>query len=117
MEELEDEPDSIAAESREPGFAESAEVGAGDGHASGARPVEAGDQVEQRRLAAAGWPHDRCELALFDGQRHAVQRASDPALIDLRDVGQAYELAHFVSQLPPPFFSESSSIHLMSASV
>ena len=30
------------------------------------RPVEAADQVHERRLAGAGRPHDRDELARFD---------------------------------------------------
>ena len=40
--------------------------------------IEAGDQVEQRRLADARLAHDRDELALRDGERHIVEYASRP---------------------------------------
>src|SRR5213078_435448 len=35
---------------------------------------QAGDAVERRRLAAAGRPEQRDELAALDGERHAVER-------------------------------------------
>jgi hypothetical protein len=36
---------------------------------AGADRLDAGDQVEERALAAAGWPDDRDEVARVGGQR------------------------------------------------
>ena len=60
-------------------------------HPAGGRTVEAADQVEQRRFAAAGGSHDRHELARSDRQAHAVQRRHrDLAhLVDAVDVLEA----------------------------
>ena len=48
------------------------DVAAVDQHDAGVRPLEAGDQPEGRRLAAAGRPEQRQELAFDDGQVERV---------------------------------------------
>ena len=63
VEELEDEPDLLAAQPRERVLVEPRDVDAVDEHVAGRRRVEAGDQAEQRGLAAARRPDDRHELA------------------------------------------------------
>src|ERR1700737_604769 len=87
-------------------LAELAEVGATDDDGAGRRPVNPGDQVEHRGLAAARWTHDRGELALLDGDRHAVERPGDAALIDLGYVGQPDPLAQSVFSPSAPKRSE-----------
>ena len=51
VEELEDEADVVAAQLRQLGVVEAADVDAGDGDLAGGRLVEAGEDVHQRRLA------------------------------------------------------------------
>ena len=63
VKELEDEADLLAAQLRERVLAESGDVGAVDQDLAGARRVEAGDQPEQRRLAAARGADDGQEAA------------------------------------------------------
>jgi hypothetical protein len=41
---------------------------------SGGRPLEPGDQPEQRRLAGARWPEQRDQLARSDFERYVMQR-------------------------------------------
>ena len=48
------------------------DVAAVDEHDAGVRPLEAGDQAERRRLAAAGRAEQREELSLDDGQVERV---------------------------------------------
>jgi hypothetical protein len=43
-------------------------------HLTGGWPIEAAEQVQQRRLAAPRRSHDADELALGDGQVDAAQR-------------------------------------------
>ena len=45
-----------------------------DQDAAGARPLEAGEQAQQRRLAAAGRPQQREELVGADLERYLVDR-------------------------------------------
>ena len=66
VEELEDHPDPAAAEQRRACFPEPVDPRAGDGQPAARRPVEPGDQIEQRRLAAARRAHDRDRLARPD---------------------------------------------------
>ena len=62
MEELEDEPDLLAAETREPVLGQRRDVHAVDDDLPGRRRVEAGEQAEQRGFAAARRSDDRDEL-------------------------------------------------------
>src|SRR5436309_1752185 len=49
-------------------------VAAGKLDAAAVRPLEAGDEAEQRRLAGAGRPEEGEELALVDDEVHARHR-------------------------------------------
>ncbi len=86
--ELEDEAHVVAAEAGELGLAEPGHVGAGHHHVAGGRLVDAGDQVQQRRLARSRGAHQGGVVALRDLQAQAVehdQLLGVPA-VDLRDV-------------------------------
>ena len=74
MEELEDEADARAAQPRERVFVERGDVDAVEHDVPGRRRVEAGEQPEQRRLAAARRPGDRHDAPGLDGQ---VERMKD----------------------------------------
>ncbi len=60
---------------------------------AGGRPVEAADEVEQRRLAGARGPHDRDVLAGGDGLGDVDQRVHR-LVADLEGARQAVELDH-----------------------
>src|SRR5690606_12325632 len=64
--------EDVADVSRPPGGqsgpGELRDVGAIDEDATGGRPVDAGDQIEQGRLAGAAGPHQGDELTAFDDQ-------------------------------------------------
>src|SRR5487761_2096617 len=64
--ELEDESDVHRAPQREIGVREARDVDAADADLPGRRLVDAGDEVQQRRLARSRGPHQRDELALED---------------------------------------------------
>ena len=67
---LEHEPDLVPADAREGGVLELVHGAAVEAVATGARPVEAADHVEEGRLARAGRPHDRDVLAGADRLAH-----------------------------------------------
>ena len=73
MEELKDEADFLAAQPCQPVLVEARDVHLVDEHVARARRVEAGDETEQRGLAAARRPHDRQELSLRHLERQRVQ--------------------------------------------
>ena len=73
MKELEHEPDLFAAQTRERVFVEPGDVDAVDEHGARGRRIQAGDEAEQRRLAAARWPDDRDELPVGNVQRERVE--------------------------------------------
>src|SRR5690606_33480894 len=65
----------------------------GDLDRAGRRPVEPAQQVEQRRLAGSGGPHERDEVAGRDVERHALKDV-DPLgapVVDLREIADADE--------------------------
>ena len=74
VEELEDEPDVGPPEPRRAGLAETVDPDAGDLDLALGRAVEAADQVEQRRLAAARRTHDRGDPAGLDVEVDVVER-------------------------------------------
>ncbi len=82
VEELEDHPDPAAAEARRAGLAEPVDPRVGDGDRAARRPVEPGDQVQQRRLAAARRSHDRDGFARPDLEADPVERRT-PAVVAL----------------------------------
>ena len=85
IEELEDHPDPAAAKQGGTGFAELVDPRAGDGHRAARRPVEPGDQIQQRRLPAARRAHDGDGLARFDLEADPVERRPAIVVVALRD--------------------------------
>ena len=75
VEELEDEPDVVAAELGELLVVESLVVEAANRDRARGGRLERADDMEQRALAGSGRAHDRDHLALFDRQVDAVQSA------------------------------------------
>jgi hypothetical protein len=68
-----------------------------EGHLAKVRPVEAGDDPEQGRLAGAGWAKQRQELAIGDGEVDMVARreaaaSMASALVYTQRVSQAYKV-------------------------
>lgn len=68
LEELENDPERARAPSRAPIFVERADILAVDQDFAARRIVEAGDEVQQSRLATAGLADDSDILAPIDGQ-------------------------------------------------
>ena len=75
VEELEDDADVSAAETRQPVLPRPVDALAGDFDRAVVDGVETGDDVQQRRLAAAGRSGDRDELAVGDVEVDTAQRA------------------------------------------
>ena len=92
VEELEDEPDGVSPDLRELVVRKAAERLAADPHFAGGGPIEAADEIEQRRFPGAGRPDDRHHLTLGDGQGDAAQGA-DVALAG-EPLGDLVELNH-----------------------
>ena len=90
VEELEDEADLLAAQSRQFVFAEGGDVDAVDEDLARARGIEAGQQAQECGLAAARRTDDRHELAGRDRQIEWMQnRQGTAAAIDrLRHAAQ-----------------------------
>ncbi len=74
IEELEDEADMPPAELRQIVVAEVRDLGAVDRYGARCGPIEAGEDVHERRLARARGAHDGGELALRNVERDAAQR-------------------------------------------
>ena len=97
VEELEHEADPAPPQARELVFVEGRDVGAPDQYPAGRRRVEAGDQSEQGRLAAAGRADDGQRLPGRHGQVERVEnrqrpvaaphRLGDTAQLDYRTQG------------------------------
>ena len=73
VKELEHEPDLLAAQLRQGVLAERGDVDAVDHDRARRRRIEAGEQPEQRRLAAAGRTDDGHELPARDRRREGVE--------------------------------------------
>src|SRR5207249_2029143 len=71
---LEDEADLLVADRRELVVTQRADIYVVEQVGAIAGLIEAADDVHQRALAAARWPHDRDHLALIDRERDAAQR-------------------------------------------
>ena len=82
VEALEDEPDLAVAHDRELVLRHARDVLAVEDVAAARRPIEAPEDVHQRRLAGSGRAGDRDELAGLDVEVRAAQRAHG----DLADV-------------------------------
>jgi hypothetical protein len=87
---LEDEPDLRAADVCAPRLVERRHLLAVELVRARCRAVEAAEDAEQRRLARAGTPHDRDELAVADDEVDRPQRLDGElaAAVDLSDPGQ-----------------------------
>ena len=72
LEELEHQPDVAAPPGSQPGLRQRPQIGAGGPDGPRGGPVDPGEQVQQRRLAAARAPDDRDELALGDVEAEVV---------------------------------------------
>src|SRR5262249_54386103 len=79
MEGLEDVADGVAPESREVVLVEAGEIHIVDDDAARRRPVEARDETEQGRLAAARGARDGCELARGNLETHVGEDIHRPA--------------------------------------
>src|SRR5690606_8177096 len=84
--ELKDEPDVPAPIERELALRGSGKLLAAEQQPAGGRPVEAAEDVEQRRFAAARRAEEHDELALRDSEVDAAQRmhGARAAAVDLR---------------------------------
>ena len=74
VEALEDEADAAIAQLGATVRVEAPHVDAVEQVGAGGGPIEAAEDVEQRRLAGARRPHDRHQLAGADGEGDAPQR-------------------------------------------
>jgi hypothetical protein len=65
-------------------------VGVADPDRAVRRPIDPREQVQQRRLAGAGWPHQAEEIAFRYRDRHAIEHGDleRVALVRLGDVTQ-----------------------------
>ena len=73
VEELEDEAELVPPQLGEVGVVQLCDVGAVDQNAAAGRPVEAGQHVQQRRLAGSRRSHDRGEAVLLELDAHVPQ--------------------------------------------
>src|SRR5258707_354166 len=73
VEELEDEADLVAADSREVVVGQPGERFAVDADLAGRGTVEAADQIEERRLAGAGRSDNREHLAARDREADGIE--------------------------------------------
>src|SRR5690606_19411203 len=91
VEALEDEADVAFAQLGEAVLREARDLAIGEPVAPARRRIDQADDVEQRRFAASGRPHDRDELALLDRQIDARERRGFELLrpIELRDALEA----------------------------
>src|SRR5436190_10456653 len=71
--ELENESDIPRAPGGERPLGQTADVGAADADAAARRAIDAGEQIEQRRLARSGRPHQPQEIAGGHGDRDALE--------------------------------------------
>ena len=88
--ELENESDVMAPVFRERRLVGGRQIAIAIGHRAARRHIEAADDVEERRFAAAGRPEHDDELAGSDRQRHAAQRMHVDLAhpVDLGDIPQ-----------------------------
>ncbi len=85
VEELENHSDALPPVFREARLAHRVDPLACHRHGPRRRPVESGDQVEQRRLAAAGRPHDCHGLAGRDLEADVLHRERPVLVVLLAD--------------------------------
>jgi hypothetical protein len=90
VEELEDEPDVVAAQLRQLGVVEIRDLDARDRHAAGGGLVEPREDVHERRLAGARRAHDRRQLPAGDLERDSAERVDGrlTVAVPARDVAR-----------------------------
>ena len=115
MEELEDEADLLPAQLRQRVLVESGDVHVVDQHGAGRRRVQAGDQSEERRLAAARRSDDRHELAVRDLQRQRVKNGQRLAAAG-HGFGNVSQLDHDPGR-PNRLAMGSSAVQTLSATM
>jgi hypothetical protein len=100
VESLEDEPDLPVPDRRQGIVVEARDVAAGQAIRTRGRRVETAEDVHERRLARAGRPDDRDELALGDIDADAAQRADGHLadLVGLDEVADLDERRQFVAR-------------------
>src|SRR5690349_11411921 len=86
VEGLEDEPDPLTPQDRQPPLAEVRQVDTAQGNASGGGPVQPRRHDQECALARARWPHDR-------GERPPGQCGADAVEGDDRSYAPAMDLA------------------------
>src|SRR6476646_3530177 len=91
VEGLEDEPDALTPQDRQPPLAELFQGGAAERDAPGSGPVETRRHVQERALTRARWSHDR-------GERSRGQGGADAVEGDDRSFTPAMDLAHLVQR-------------------
>ena len=82
------------------GLAERVDPLPGHGDRAAGRPVQAGDEVQQRRLAAAGRAHHGDRLAGSHPQLDPVHRGLAPAAVALGYVAELYQSIHARQRRP-----------------
>src|SRR5205807_10183527 len=67
------------------------------------RPVNAGDEIQERRLAGSRWTHQRQEIAAADIDRYAVQNRNVElvAAVDFLDIFDSDQKFHFTLHIGP----------------
>lgn len=83
---LEDKAQMLAAEGRKLLFRHGVQVASAKEHLTSGGLVEPGENVEQRRLARAGFAHDGDKLAFAYGEMDIGQRM-DGRAAEARDIG------------------------------
>ena len=115
MEELEDEADLLPAQLRQRVLVEFGDVHIVDQHGSGRRRVQAGDQSEERRLAAARRSDDRHELSVGDLQCQRVKNGQRLAAAG-HGFGDVSQLDHDPGR-PNRLAAGSSAVQTLSATM
>ena len=92
IEKLKDEAELVSSHLREPVIWQPVEPLPVERDRAGGRPIEAADEVEQRRFSGSGRPDDRHQLPLRDVKIDAVERgdAAPPAEM----LGDLFEKNH-----------------------
>jgi hypothetical protein len=94
VEELEDHADVPVPEAGQTGLTEGVDALPGHHDRAAGRPVQAGDQVEQGRLAAARRAHHGDRLARREFQADLVDRGRPVAVVAFAGIAEFYECVH-----------------------
>src|SRR5437870_3709900 len=94
--ELKDESDVAGPPAGQRRLAEAGDLLAVDDDPTARRPVDAGDQIKQRRLARAGRTHQSQKIAARNVQRDPVQNGDVKfvALVDLANIADLNQSLH-----------------------